>query len=196
MSPPSNNTGIVSKATEKLRYMQRTGMLYAIMACVLIGCTAKACPGCGACQWLCRGWNSLFACETVCDAKIKFVNATTGGDITGVRPGALFICEVRNHVTGVTIFSGALDVNEDGTTATFPLERCFQPCGDNLDTGEWSITVFGLDIRTDDPACGFAQCRTWTFGGGGTGIVAVGWNDGQCVPEVNVALTPGPCGPC
>jgi len=195
MSPPSNNKRIVSRATEKFMYMQRTGMLYAIMACVLIGCTAKACPGCGACQWLCRTWNKFFACELICDAKVKFVDGATGNGITGVRPGANVICQLRNTVSGVTIFSGVLNIHEDGTTDTFPLERCFQPCGDNLDTGEWALEIFGIDIRTDDPSCGFGSCRFWGMGSGST-IVAVGWNDGECVPEVHFTLTKGPCGPC
>jgi len=194
MSPPSNK-GIVSRSAERLRYMQRTGMLYAIMACILIGCTAKDCH-CGGCQWLCRGWNKLFACETICDARVKLINATNGEDLTGVKPGSVINCEVSNTVTGIIIFSGDLEINEDGTTATFPLDRCYQPCNDDLDAGEWAVRIFNFTIKTDDPSCEPGKCRRWLLGGAGTGIMGVGWNDGDCAPEINLALLPGPCGSC
>jgi hypothetical protein len=176
-------------------WLKRTGMIYALAAAFMASCTAVGCPGCNGCQWLCRTWNKVFACTQICSAKIQFVNQDNGQNLSGVHDDAFVILRLRNTVTGQQIFSGRLNIHADGTTDEFQLDRCYNPCGDNLDTGQWALEIFGWNIPADDPSCGFGDCRLWGVGSGGS-IVAVGWDDASCTPVVHFTLVPGPCGPC
>jgi len=175
--------------------MKRTGMIYALIACCMASCTALGCPGCNGCQWLCSTWNKIFACRQICQTKIQFVNQDNGQNISGVRPGSFIILRLRNRNTGQQIFSGNLNIHEDGTSDMINLDRCYNPCGDNLNSGDWAIEIFGWSISADDPTCPFGECRLWGVGSGAA-IVAVGWSDADCTPVIHFTLVPGPCSPC